>query len=71
MSTSTPKTGTSAPFAGSPSPTIETARLPHVLGAFNALHLASAYLEKGNIQAARRKAVLALASLNELVGGAA
>ena len=67
MTISTPKTGQSILAAGTPS-SIDAAHLPHLLGAYNALNLASVYLQKGNLAAARRKAVLALASLNELRG---
>jgi hypothetical protein len=70
MTVTTPKQGQSTPFAGTPS-IIDAAHLPHVLGAYNALNLASVYLQKGNLAAARRKAVLALASLNELRGAQA
>ena len=40
--------------------------LQPVLAAFNACNLASAYLERGNVAAARRKLVQALASVNQV-----
>lgn len=46
--------------------TIPTAHLQSVLAAFNACNLASSYLERGNIAAARRKIVQALASVNQV-----
>ncbi len=45
--------------------TIPAAHLQHVLAAFNAVNLAASYIERGNLAAARRKLVLALASINE------
>lgn len=64
------------PHAGTPEPqqgTISTAHLQSVLAAFNACNLAGIYLERGNIAAARRKLVQALASVNQVSvqGGAA
>lgn len=46
--------------------TIPLAHLQPVLAAFNACNLASCYLERGNIAAARRKLVQALASVNQV-----
>lgn len=46
--------------------TVPADRVVHLLGAHNACGLASAYLEKGNFTAARRKLVQALASVNQL-----
>jgi len=43
--------------------------LPPVLAAFSATNLASGYLERGNIPAARRKLVQALASVNQATPG--
>lgn len=57
-----PHAGTSQPQPG----TISTAHLQSVLAAFNACNLASCYLERGNIAAARRKLVQALASVNQV-----
>ena len=70
MTATTPAKGQSTPAAGMPS-SIETARLPHLLAAFNAANLASSYIERGNMPAARRKLVQALASINQLQGVAA
>ena len=49
--------------------TIPTTNLTAVLAAFNACNLASCYIERGNFVAARRKLVLALASVNQLAEG--
>ncbi|WP_343589668.1 hypothetical protein [Paracidovorax wautersii] len=46
--------------------TIPLAHLQSVLAAFNACNLASGYLERGNIAAARRKLVQALAAVNQV-----
>ena len=46
--------------------TIPTANLTAVLAAFNAANLASSYIERGNLAAARRKLVQALASIGQL-----
>jgi len=48
------------------SETIPTAHLLPMLVAFNACNLAGFYLERGNVAAARRKLVQALASVNQL-----
>jgi len=52
---------------------IPVAYLSPVLAAYNAANLAGCYLEKGNIAAARRKLVQALAAVNQVSvqGGAA
>jgi hypothetical protein len=50
---------------------IPTTYVHTLLGAHNATELARMYPERGNIAAARRKLVRALASVNELQGGAA
>lgn len=47
---------------------IPAQHLSTVLGAFNAVNLASSYIERGNFTAARRKLVQALASINQLQG---
>jgi hypothetical protein len=68
-----PHAGSSTPSQAPHKPqpdTIPTAHLLPVLAAFNACNLAGLYLERGNIAAARRKLVQALASVNE-VGTAA
>ncbi len=57
-----------APNQASPA-TIPTTNLTAVLAAFNACNLASCYIERGNFVAARRKLVLALASVNQLAEG--
>jgi hypothetical protein len=57
-----PHAGTSKPQQG----TIPTVHLQPVLAAFNACNLASCYLERGNVAAARRKLVQALASVNQV-----
>ena len=62
-----PHAGTSEPPPG----TIPTAHLQPVLAAFNACNLASFYLERGNMAAARRKLVQALASVNQVAPAAA
>lgn len=49
--------------------TVATAQISTVLAAFNAANLASSYIERGNFAAARRKLVLALASVNQLTEG--
>jgi Tfp pilus assembly protein PilF len=59
--------GTRSRAAGTPS-SIKTESLSHVLGAHNACNLASCYLERGNLAAARRKLVQALASVNQVSG---
>lgn len=46
--------------------TLATNQISTVLAAFNAANLASSYIERGNFAAARRKLVLALASVNQL-----
>lgn len=56
---------TSVPTAS----TLATTQISTVLAAFNAANLASSYIERGNFAAARRKLVLALASVNQLTGG--
>jgi len=58
---------------GAPQPhAIALASLQPVLAAYNAANLAGCYLERGNIAAARRKLVQALASVNQVIvqGGA-
>lgn len=55
---STPTTGTLA-----------TTQITTLLAAFNAANMASSYIERGNFAAARRKLVLALASVNQLAEG--
>ena len=65
MSATTPASRSAAPIqphAG----TIPLAHLQPVLAAFNACNLASGYLARGNIAAARRKLVQALASVNQV-----
>lgn len=49
--------------------TFATTQISTVLAAFNAANLASSYIERGNFAAARRKLVLALASVNQLTEG--
>lgn len=49
--------------------TLATTQISTVLAAFNAANLASSYIERGNFAAARRKLVLALASVNQLTEG--
>lgn len=49
--------------------TLATNQISTVLAAFNAANLASSYIERGNFAAARRKLVLALASVNQLTEG--
>jgi len=53
--------------------TIPVVHLQPVLAAHNACGLAASYLEHGNVKAARRKLVQALACVNEVTaqGGAA
>jgi hypothetical protein len=77
MTATTPASRSAAPAqqpqAGDPQRqpgTISTAHLQPILAAFNACNLASCYLERGNITAARRKLVQALASVNEVRPGA-
>ena len=76
MPATTPASRSAAPLqphAGTVKPqpgTIPTAHLQSVLAAFNACNLASCYLERGNIAAARRKLVQALASINQVSVGA-
>jgi len=73
MTTPTPasrRAAPSLPTSAKPS-AIPVAYLSPVLAAYNAANLASCYLERGNIAAARRKLVQALASVNEVAGGAA
>lgn len=55
----------SAPTTG----TLATTQISTVLAAFNAANMASSYIERGNFAAARRKLVLALASVNQLTEG--
>jgi len=64
-----PSQAPSKPLAG----TIPVVHLPHVLAAHSAAGLASAYLERGNLPAARRKLTQALSSVNQASekGGAA
>lgn len=57
-----------APIQSTPD-TIPTTNLTAVLAAFNACNLASCYIERGNFAAARRKLVLALASIGQLQAG--
>lgn len=52
-------------------PSIPADRLQSVLAAYNAANLASSYIERGNLAAARRKLVQALASVNEVQEGGA
>lgn len=72
MTVTTPASRRAAPLqphAGTPEPqqgTIPAAHLQSILAAFNACNLASCYLERGNIAAARRKLVQALASVNQV-----
>lgn len=40
-----------------------------VLAAFNAVNIASSYIERGNFAAARRKLTQALTSINQLAEG--
>ena len=49
--------------------TLATTQISTVLAAFNAANMASSYIERGNFAAARRKLVLALASVNQLTEG--
>lgn len=49
--------------------TLATSQISTVVAAFNAANLASSYIERGNFVAARRKLVLALASVNQLTEG--
>lgn len=49
--------------------TFATTQISTVLAAFNAANMASSYIERGNFAAARRKLVLALASVNQLTEG--
>lgn len=49
--------------------TLATTQISTVLAAFNAANMASSYIERGNFAAARRKLVLALASVNQLAEG--
>lgn len=51
--------------------TIPTSQLPTLLGAYNAANLASSYLERGNLKAARRKLVLALRDVDTLTAASA
>jgi len=76
MTSPTPASRSAAPSLppSKPQPgTIAAVHLRPVLAAHNAANLASGYLERGNISAARRKLVQALASVNEVTaqGGAA
>ncbi len=57
-----PRAGASKALPG----VIPVDHLHSVLAAFNACNLAGAYLERGNIAAARRKLVQALASVNQV-----
>jgi hypothetical protein len=68
MTVITPQKGQSVPAAGTPG-TIPVTCLPPVLAAHRACCLAGGYIEKGNLPAARRKLVQALASINQ-AGGA-
>ena len=61
---------TAAPSKPQPG-TIPIVCLQPVLAAFNATNLASGYLERGNIPAARRKLVQALAFVNQASEGGA
>jgi hypothetical protein len=60
MTATTPAKGQSTPAAGMPS-AIKAESLPHLLGAHNALTLASLYLEKGNVEAAKGSSCPAIA----------
>lgn len=50
---------------------IPTSHLSALLGAYNATALASSYLERGNLKAARRKLVLALRDVDTLAAAQA
>ena len=65
MTATTPASRSAAP-AEPHAGTIPLSHLQPVLAAFNACNLASAYLERGNVAAARRKLVQALASVNQV-----
>ena len=72
MTSATPASRSAAPSQphAKPQPgTIPVVCLPPVLAAFSATNLASGYLERGNIPAARRKLVQALASVNQATPG--
>ncbi|MFT4241391.1 MAG: hypothetical protein QM569_03805 [Acidovorax sp.] len=59
---------TAAPTHESKSAFIPADGLQSVLAAFNAANLAASYIERGNLPAARRKLVQAMASINQLQG---
>ena len=68
MSAITPQANCAA--ASSPTTgTLAATQISTVLAAFNAANMASSYIERGNFAAARRKLVLALASVNQLTEG--
>jgi len=76
MTATIPASRSAAPLPPSSKPqpgAIPVAHLQPVLAAYNAANLAGCYLERGNIPAARRKLVQALACVNEVTaqGGAA
>ena len=74
MTSATPASRSAAPSQphSKPQPgTIPVVCLQPVLAAFNATNLASGYLERGNIPAARRKLVQALAFVNQASEGGA
>lgn len=60
---------TRAATTPTPTPAIPADHLQHILAAFNAANLASSYIERGNIAAARRKLVQALAAVNHVQEG--
>jgi hypothetical protein len=69
MTTTTPASASAAPInpPAKPQPgAIPATHLQSVLAAFNACNLASCYIERGNLAAARRKLVQALASVNQV-----
>lgn len=65
MTATTQASRSAAPTQPQPG-TIPTTHLMPMLAAFNACNLASFYLERGNVAAARRKLVQALASVNQV-----
>jgi len=72
MTTTTLASRSATPFLSTSKPNaIPVAYLQPVLAAYNAANLASCYLERGNIAAARRKLVQALASVNQVSQGGA